>query len=81
MQDYDNYNRRLLFFSLVGAVNGLLWLYRPNLCVALQYKIASYLVAALRGTEAYYWLSPRIHNVITRMEGGGGVMWCPETCT
>ncbi|TVT97717.1 hypothetical protein EJB05_57023 [Eragrostis curvula] len=68
--DYDSFDWILFGASVIGMVNGFLWLHHPSLCVARQYKITSYLIAALRGLETLQWLWPWIRDAMMELQGG-----------
>ncbi|TVU35330.1 hypothetical protein EJB05_17215, partial [Eragrostis curvula] len=67
---YDQFDWLLFTTSLLGGVNGLVWLRHPNLCIMRQYKLASYIIAILRGWEVYLWCSPLIATALWKMDGG-----------
>ncbi|RLN21781.1 uncharacterized protein C2845_PM07G20710 [Panicum miliaceum] len=55
--------------SLVGAINGFLWLKHPTLCLSLEYKLASYLTGIFCGWEAFNWCSRASAVGLAKIEG------------
>ncbi|CAL5052759.1 unnamed protein product [Urochloa decumbens] len=67
--DFEEFSWTLFLTSMGLTVAGFLWLYHPNLCVARQYKITSYLLSGARAIQVLKWLSPKIRVGMRRMEG------------
>ncbi|TVU35337.1 hypothetical protein EJB05_17223, partial [Eragrostis curvula] len=67
---HGNFSIPLFVASILGGISSLLWLTHPDLCVSRQYKLASYIVGIIRGTEAFLWCCRILaRRVLTRIEG------------
>ncbi|KAL6846075.1 hypothetical protein ACP4OV_023523 [Aristida adscensionis] len=55
--------------SVVGSINGFLWLTDPQLCMSREYKISSYVTGVVRGLEAFLWCSHALAWGLSRFEG------------
>ncbi|KAL6614640.1 hypothetical protein ACP70R_036910 [Stipagrostis hirtigluma subsp. patula] len=64
-----DFNRWLFGAALTGSISGFLWLFHPQLCLSREYKITSYVIAVMRGTEFVVWSSRVIARWLGRIEG------------
>ncbi|RCV27029.1 hypothetical protein SETIT_5G292900v2 [Setaria italica] len=67
--DYSEFNLELCLYSVFGTATAFIWLYHPNICVALQYKSTSYILGFLRGVEVYQWIVPKFAAWLRKVEG------------
>ncbi|CAO2178530.1 unnamed protein product, partial [Urochloa humidicola] len=68
--EFTNLSRNMCMVSAAGGFSALLWLFRPNLCISLEYKLSSYIVGCIRGIEMFLWGCRAVaRRYLSRTEG------------